>query len=101
MLTRQNKYSEAKVLLPQLKENAYKWYYSALIAAYEGDQNQYEQDKSRIMDKTLLTFLTIEEMFKQGKKAEALTTAVEEQINKLKGLKLLTIVHYKEELLKR
>lgn len=98
--TKKMEYSEAKSFLSDLKESDYKWYYRAVIAAAEGDEEEYETNKSKLKDSTFLSFLQIEEMFKSGNKKEALAL-VEHEVKRLRGVKLLTVTHYQEELLAR
>jgi hypothetical protein len=100
LLTRQGNFASAKKLLPALKDNVYKWYYGAMIAIHEGEQSEYKHYKRLVKDKTYLTFLDIEEKIREGKKGEALAM-VEEQMKKHRGVKLLSAIHYKKEIVDR
>jgi hypothetical protein len=98
--TKQEKYEEAKSTLSGMKNNDFTFYYAAVIAQKQGNSQEYAASKSQIKDAAYLTWLEAEEKALAGKKEEALAI-VENQIKTLRGLKLLTAIHYRDELLER
>ncbi|WNB92613.1 hypothetical protein [Bacillus sp. NEB1478] len=98
--TKQQKYEEAKSVLSTMKNNDFKYYYGAVIAQKQENQQEYDEYKSRLKDAAYLTWLEAEEHAIAGHKDVAFAI-VNEQIRTLKGLKLLSAIHYKETLLER
>ncbi|WP_285765945.1 hypothetical protein [Peribacillus sp. SI8-4] len=97
LLTKQEKYKEAKELLAKMKDNEFKFYYGAVIALHEGNQNAYYFYKKQIKDTVHLSWLKAEEYVIEGNKNEAMEI-VNEQIKHLRGLKLLSAVHYRDSM---
>ncbi|WP_078411855.1 hypothetical protein [Priestia abyssalis] len=97
LFTKKKQYTEVKALLPQMKDDDVKSYYSAVIAYEEQDNSGYEEYKGKIQDQDYVTWLEVEEKVQQGRKAEALAM-LDEQLLKLKGLKRLSAVHYRKEI---
>ncbi|UQD52213.1 hypothetical protein C0971_09415 [Bacillus methanolicus] len=97
LLSKQKRYNEAKELLQQMKENVHKWYYGAAIALQLGDHSTYQQYKAKVKDPVYRTWLEAEERVHEGKKTEALNM-LDEQIPKLRGLKLLSAIQYRKEI---
>jgi hypothetical protein len=97
LYTKKKQYAEAKALLPEMKDDDAKWYYSAVIAYEEQDNSRYGEYKGRIRDQDYITWLEVEENIRQNQKAEALAM-LDEQLLKLKGLKRLSAVHYRKEI---
>lgn len=97
LLSKQKRYNEAKELLYQMNDNVYKWYYSAAIALHLDDHITYQQYKARVKDPVYRTWLEAEEKVREGKKTEALNI-LDEQIPKLRGLKLLSAIQYRKEI---
>ncbi|MBU8878739.1 hypothetical protein BGM26_07010 [Bacillus sp. FJAT-29790] len=100
LLVKQERFTDAKALIPQLKDSVYKWYYSAAIAIEEEDENTYENFKSRLKDPVYISWLEMEKMVRLGRKDEAFAM-LDEQMKKLRGIKLLTAAQYKKELEER
>ncbi|MDR7073253.1 hypothetical protein [Fictibacillus barbaricus] len=98
--TKQEKYEEAKSTLSGMKNDDFKHYYTAVIAQKQGNLQEYAASKSQLNDAAYLTWLEAEEKALAGKKEEALGI-VEDQMKTLRGLKLLTAIHYKDELMGR
>lgn len=96
LLINQNSLTEAKNYLPKLMDNEFKSYYSAVLALEDDDFATFEENLANIKDPLHRSFLTIEKLMHSGEKQEAFAL-LEEQIRKLRGLKLLSAVHYKKE----
>jgi hypothetical protein len=97
LFAKQERNEEAIALLENMKDNGYKWYYRSAIALQENDLKTYEINKSKIKDPVLHTWLEVEEKRLAGKVQDAIQM-IDEQIPKLKGIKLLSAVYYREEL---
>ncbi|MQR94693.1 hypothetical protein [Fictibacillus phosphorivorans] len=97
LYTQQERWDDAKELLKNMKKSDLTLYYSAIVAMEEGRQADYEQHKNQLKDPHYVTWLTVEELRRKGNKNEALTI-LENQINTLGGLKLLSALHYKNKL---
>ncbi|AXN40685.1 hypothetical protein CN689_25865 [Peribacillus butanolivorans] len=97
LLTKQKKYKEAKAHLSKMKDNKDKSYYGAVISLHEGNQNSYNSYKEQIKDTVYLSWLEAEELVLEGYKNEAIAI-LDEQIKHLRGLKLLSAVHYRDSM---
>lgn len=100
LMTRQDRFAEAKSLLPKLKDNMYKWYYSAVIALGENDLPAFNQYKGKVKDGYYQMVLEIEEKVHAGKILEA-KTELEELMKRQRGLKLISALMYKKDLERR
>lgn len=97
LLTRQKRLAEAKSLLPQLKDNMYKWYYSAVIALGEKDLEAFRHFKGMVKDIYYHKVLELEEKVMAGKISEA-KSELEDLIKGQRGLKLISALMYKKDL---
>ncbi|MBD7964810.1 hypothetical protein [Fictibacillus norfolkensis] len=97
LFTQQERWEDVKGLLQTMKKSNLTHYYAAIVAMEEGRQKDYEQHKNQLKDPHYVTWLTVEELRRNGNKSEALSI-LEEQINTLGGLKLLSALHYKDKL---
>lgn len=97
LFTKTKQYGKVQALLPEMKDDDVKWYYSAIIAYEEQDNSGYEEYKGKIQDQDYVTWLEVVENVQQGRKAEALAM-LDEQLLKLKGLKRLSAVYYRKEI---
>jgi len=97
LLTRQDRFAEAKTLLPQLKDNMYKWYYSAVIALGEKDLEAFRHFKGMVKDIYYHKVLELEEKVMAGKISEA-KSELEDLIKGQRGLKLISALMYKKDL---
>ncbi|WP_340373587.1 hypothetical protein [Peribacillus sp. FSL E2-0218] len=97
LLTKQEKYKEAKELLSKMKDNKVKFYYGAVISLHEGNQHAYNSYKEQIKDNVYLSWLKAEEYVLEGNTNEAIEI-VDKQIKHLRGLKLLSAVHYRDSM---
>ncbi|WP_318502853.1 hypothetical protein [Bacillus sp. T3] len=97
LLINQNKLTEAKKYLPKLMDNEFKSYYCAMLALKDNDLTTFEENLANIKDPLHRSYLDIEKLMHSGKKQEAFAM-LEEQIRKLRGLKLLSAVQYKKEM---
>ncbi|KAB2332282.1 hypothetical protein F7731_17070 [Cytobacillus depressus] len=100
LLVKQERFTDAKALLPQLRNSVYKWYYSAAIALEEKDEEAYKKFKSHLKDPIYISWLEMEEKVRLGRKDEALAM-LDEQMATLRGLKLLSAAQYQKELEER
>ncbi|MGW6382980.1 hypothetical protein [Peribacillus butanolivorans] len=80
-----------------MKDNKDKSYYGAVISLHEGNQNSYNSYKEQIKDTVYLSWLEAEELVLEGNKNEAIAI-LDEQIKHLRGLKLLSAVHYRDSM---
>jgi len=96
----QKKYTEAKPILEKMKEGLFKNYYMASVSFEEGNLEAYNTYKNNVRDSDYKKWLEVEESVRAGRKDEALKM-LDEQIGMLRGAKLLSAVHYREELLKK
>lgn len=96
LLINQNKIAEAKEYLEKLRDDEFKYYYTAALALEENDFSTYEENIVNIKDPLHKTFLTIEKKIRTGQKQEGLAM-LDQQLKKLRGLKLLSAVQYKKE----
>ncbi|WP_137790862.1 hypothetical protein [Bacillus sp. E(2018)] len=97
LFTQQERWADVKELLQSMKKSNLTHYYAAIVAMEEGRQKEYEQHKIQLKDPHYVTWLTVEELRRNGNKNEALTI-LEKQIKTLGGLKLLSALHYKDKL---
>ncbi|MBN3554122.1 hypothetical protein JYA63_07605 [Fictibacillus nanhaiensis] len=97
LFTQQERWNDAKPLLKNMKKSDLTLYYSAIVAMEEGRLANYEKHKTQLKDPHYVTWLTVEELRRNGNKNEALTI-LEKQISTLGGLKLLSALHYKNKL---
>ncbi|MGE6376985.1 hypothetical protein [Peribacillus muralis] len=98
LLTKQEKYKEAKALLSKMKANNFKFYYGAVISLHEGNQHAYNAYKEQIKDNVYLSWLDAEEYVLEGNTNEAIEI-VDKQIKHLRGLKLLSAIHYRDSMI--
>ncbi|MBH0169220.1 hypothetical protein [Fictibacillus sp. 18YEL24] len=97
LFTQQERWADVKAHLQTMKKSNLTHYYAAIVAMEEGRQKDYEQHKNQQKDPHYVTWLTVEELRRNGDKNEALTI-LEKQIKTLGGLKLLSALHYKDKL---
>lgn len=97
LLTKQERYDEANNLLPELKDNEYKWYYGAIISLRLGKFELYEDYKARVKNPINHSWIEMEKLLSEGKKAEVLSL-LDKQLLTLRGLRLLSAYHYKKEI---
>ncbi len=97
LLAKQKQYNEAKVLFSKLKENEYKWYYGAIISLNLGELDVFEKYKARIKNPVNISWIDMEQLLSEGKKAEVLSL-LDKQLPRLRGLKLLSAYTYKKEI---
>ncbi|MGG0736567.1 hypothetical protein [Niallia taxi] len=100
LLSQQERFMEARELLPTLRKGKQKAYYSAAIALEFDDYKLYEQNKQQIQDNLLLFFLEVEELAKKGQ-VHAAIKKLDEIIPSLRGLRLLSAVQEKKALKKK
>ncbi|RDU35730.1 hypothetical protein DRW41_16440 [Neobacillus piezotolerans] len=97
---KQKRYGEARKILTNIKDGVFKHYYLAVISLEEGDESGYAAHREKVTDRDYRTWLEIEELAKRGKFSEALSL-VDTQISILRGIKLLSAIHYRNELVNR
>ncbi|MBT2685046.1 hypothetical protein [Bacillus sp. ISL-37] len=100
LLVKREQYDEAEEMARGLKDNMYKWYSLAGIAIEQGDRESYRNYKEKVRNPFYRRLLELEEMVHDGKK-EMVLAELENMIPNLKGLKLLSVIQYKQDLLKR
>ncbi|RHW42036.1 hypothetical protein D1B31_05180 [Neobacillus notoginsengisoli] len=95
----QKKHREAKLILKKMKDGLFKNYYLAAVLFEEGDMDGYDLYKKKVTDADYRKWLEIEEAVRKGNRTEGLKM-LDEQIARLRGMKLLSAVHYRNEFLK-
>jgi len=100
LLSKQERFNEAKELLPSLKDGKHKAYYTAAIALELGCLEDYEQNKQLIQDDLLLFHLEVAYISKNGQIDKAIKK-LDEKIPSLKGMKLLATIQERTALKKR
>jgi hypothetical protein len=100
LLVKREQYDEAEEMARGLKDNMYKWYSLAGIAIEQGDRESYRNYKEKVRNPFYRRLLELEDMVHGGKK-EMVLAELENMIPNLRGLKLLTVIQYKQDLLKR
>ncbi|WP_226678226.1 hypothetical protein [Mesobacillus jeotgali] len=100
LLIKRKQYDEAEELASGLKDNMYKWYSLAGIALEQDDRESYRNYKEKVRNPFYQRLLELEEMVHDGKK-EMVLAELENMIPALRGLKLLSVIQYKQDLLRR
>lgn len=100
LLLKRKQFDEARSLLTNFKDGTFKFYYLAVSSLEEGDEAGYSTYRGKVTDKDYQIWLEIEQHANKGRFSEALSM-LDMQISNLRGIKLLSAVHYKDELLKR
>jgi hypothetical protein len=100
LLVKRKQYDEAEEMARGLKDNMYKWYSLAGIVIEQGDRESYRDYKEKVRNPFYRRLLELEEMVHDGKK-EMVLSELENMIPNLRGLKLLSVIQYKQDLLKR
>ncbi|WP_213371755.1 tetratricopeptide repeat protein [Mesobacillus boroniphilus] len=100
LLVKRKQYDEAEELAQGLKDNVYKWYSLAGIAIERGDLKSYKIYREKVRNPFYRKLLEMEEMVQDGEK-EKVISELENLIPDLRGSKLLSVIEYKQELLKR
>ncbi|ESU31927.1 hypothetical protein G3A_14020 [Bacillus sp. 17376] len=100
LLGKRKQYDEAEEMARGLKDNMYKWYSLAGIAIEQGNRESYRNYKEKVRNPFYRRLLELEEMVHDGKK-EMVLAELESMIPNLRGLKLLSVIQYKQDLLKR
>ncbi|ALC90454.1 hypothetical protein AM500_12155 [Bacillus sp. FJAT-18017] len=97
LLIKQEHYSEARKLLETIRNGSFKDYYLAAAAHGEGKIEDYHTYKDKVKDADFKKWLEIEELVRTGNKEEA-QELLDEQISTLRGMKLLSAIHYRQEM---
>jgi hypothetical protein len=100
LLVKRKQYDEAEEMARGLKDNMYKWYSLAGIAMEQGDRESYRKYKEKVRNPFYRRLMELEEMVHDGEKKKVLSE-LETMIPNLRGAKLLSVIQYKQELLKR
>jgi hypothetical protein len=100
LLVKRKQYGEAEELARSLKNNMYKWYSLAGIAIEQGDRESYNEYKEKVRNPFYRRLLELEEMVHDGEK-ERVLAELDHMIPNLRGAKLLSVIQYKQDLLKR
>ena len=100
LLIKRKQYDEAEEMASGLKDNMYKWYSLAGIAIEQGDRESYRNYKEKVRNPFYQRLLELEEMVHDGKK-DMVLAELENMIPPLRGLKLLSVIQYKQDLLRR
>jgi len=98
ILTTKNKFKEAKELALSLKDSEDKFFYLCVIALELKDKKLLEQNRPKLKRALNKQYLSIYELYYNGKKKEALA-AIDRRIARTKGFQLLMDVQLKNELL--
>ncbi|WP_415813958.1 hypothetical protein [Mesobacillus thioparans] len=100
LLVKREQFEEAEEMARGLKDNMYKWYSLAGIAIEQGDRESYRKYKEKVKNPFYQRLLELDEMVHDGKKEKVLTE-LENMIPDLRGMKLLSVIQYKQDLLKK
>jgi hypothetical protein len=100
LLVKRKQYDEAEEMAKGLKDNMYKWYSLAGIAIEQGDRESFWKYKGKVRNPFYRRLMELEEMVHDGKK-ETVLAELDEIIPKLRGSKLLSVIQYKKDLVKR
>jgi hypothetical protein len=100
LLVKRKQYGEAEEMAKGLKNNMYKWYSLAGIALEQGERESYKEYKEKVRNPFHRRILEMEEMVQDGEKEKVLSD-LENMIPNLRGSKLLSVIQYKQDLLKR
>ncbi|GAM12809.1 hypothetical protein [Mesobacillus selenatarsenatis] len=100
LLVKREQYDEAEEMAIGLKDNMYKWYSLAGIAIEQGDRESFGEYKEKVRNPFYLRLLELEEMVHDGEKDKVLAE-LENMIPNLRGTKLLSVIQYKQDLLRR
>lgn len=100
LLAKRKQFAEAEEMAKGLKDNVYKWYTLAGIAIEQGDRELYQTCKEKVRDPFYRKLMEMEELVQDGEKEKAISE-LDHMIPGLRGSKLLSVIHYRQELLKR
>jgi hypothetical protein len=100
LLVKRKQFAEAEEMAKGLKNNMYKWYSLAGIALEQGNRESYIEYKEKVRSPFHRRLLEMDEMVQDGKKDKVLAE-LDHMIPKLRGSKLLSVVQYKKEIVKR
>lgn len=100
LLVKRKQFDEAEEMAKGLKDNVYKWYSLAGIAIEQGDVESFATYKEKVRNPFYRKLLEMEERVQDGKKEEVISE-LEKMIPNLRGSKLLSVIQYKQDLLKR
>jgi hypothetical protein len=100
LLVKRKQFDEAEQLASGLKDGMYKWYSLAGIAMEQGDRESYRKYKEKVRNPFHRRLLEMDEMVHDGQKEKVLAE-LESMIPNLRGSKLLGVIQYKQDLLRR
>ncbi|MBT2680715.1 hypothetical protein J7E38_17025 [Bacillus sp. ISL-35] len=100
LLVKRKQFDEAEELARGFKDNMYKWYSLAGIAIEQGDRESYRKYKEKVRNSFYRRLMELEEMVHDGKK-ETVLAELDDMIPNLRGSKLLSVIQYKKDLVKR
>ncbi|MBT2639835.1 hypothetical protein [Bacillus sp. ISL-39] len=100
LLVKRKQYDLAEEMAKGLKDNMYKWYSLAGIAIEQGDRESYRKYKEKVRNPFYRRLLELDELVHDGKKEKVLNE-LEDMIPNLRGAKLLSVIQYKQDLLRR
>lgn len=98
LLIKRKQFDEAKEKAHSVKK--YKWYTLAGIAIEQGDRESFKEYKEKVTEPFYRKLLEMEEQVQDGKK-EKVISEIENLFPNLRGLKLLSVIQYKKDLLSR
>ncbi|WP_423409039.1 hypothetical protein AABM38_02830 [Heyndrickxia sp. MSNUG] len=100
LLVKRKQYGEAEEMARGLKNNMYKWYSLAGIALEQGDRQSYKEYKEKVRNPFYRKLLELDEMVHDGMKEKVLAE-LDHMIPNLRGSKLLSVIQYKQDVMKR
>lgn len=102
LLVKRKQYDEAEEMARGLRDNMYKWYSLAGIALEQGDRESFGKYKEKVRNPFYRRLLELDEMVHDGDgKKEKVLVELENMIPDLRGTKLLSVIQYRKDLLKR
>ncbi|WLR54537.1 hypothetical protein LC048_19235 [Mesobacillus subterraneus] len=100
LLIKRRQFDEAEEMARGLKDNMYKWYTLAGVAIEQGHRASFGEYKEKVRNPFYRRLLELEEMVHDGDKDKVLAE-LEDMIPNLRGVKLLSVIQYKQDLLRR
>lgn len=100
LLVKRKQYDEAEEMARRLKDHMLKWYSLAGIVLEQGDRESYQKYIEKVRNPFYRRLLELDEMVHDGKKEEVIAE-LDNLIPTLRGAKLLSVIQYKQDLLRR
>ena len=100
LLVKKKQFEQAEEMAKGMKDNVYKWYTLSGIAIEQGELESYATYKEKVRNPFYRKLLEMEKRVHDGN-VEEVIIELEEMIPNLRGSKLLSVIQYKQDLLKK